>query len=42
MIRTLPNKILAAENQRVLPDEAMIVQQLGRTTAELERRTGPS
>ena len=31
----LPNKILAAEYQTVLPDEAMIVQ-------ELERRTGAS
>ncbi|SAL67845.1 PDDEXK nuclease domain-containing protein [Caballeronia humi] len=38
----LPNKILAAEYQTVLPDEAMIVQQLERTTAELERRTGPA
>ncbi len=36
----LPNKILAAEYQTVLPDEAMIVQELERTTAELERRTG--
>jgi len=26
----------------VLPDEAMIVQELERTTAELERRTGAS
>jgi hypothetical protein len=36
----LPNKILAAEYQTVLPDEAMIVQAVERTTAELERRTG--
>jgi hypothetical protein len=34
----LPNKILAAEHQTVLPDEAMIVQELERTTAELDRR----
>ena len=34
----LPNKILAAEYQTELPDEAMIVQELERTTAELERR----
>jgi hypothetical protein len=38
----LPNKILAAEYQTVLPDEAMIVQELERTTAELDRRTGAS
>src|ERR1700733_6784078 len=38
----LPNKILAAEYQTVLPDEAMIVQELERTTAELERRNGAS
>lgn len=35
----LPNKILAAEYQTVLPDEAIIVQELERTRAELERRT---
>lgn len=38
----LPNRILAAEYQTVLPDEAMIVQELERTTAELARRTGPA
>ena len=38
----LSNKILAAEYQTVLPDEAMIVQELEPTTAKLERRTGAS
>jgi YhcG PDDEXK nuclease domain len=38
----LPNTVLAAEYQSVLPDEAMIVQELERTTAELDRRTGAS
>ncbi|MEW9586942.1 YhcG family protein [Paraburkholderia sp. DGU8] len=38
----LSNKILAAEYQTVLPDEAMIVQELERTAAELERRTAAS
>jgi predicted nuclease of restriction endonuclease-like (RecB) superfamily len=36
----LPNKVLAAEYQTMLPDEAMIVQELKRTTAELDRRAG--
>ncbi|MEI7297395.1 PDDEXK nuclease domain-containing protein [Paraburkholderia tropica] len=34
----LPNKILAAEYQTVLPDEETIAQELERTRAELERR----
>ncbi|WP_213309116.1 PDDEXK nuclease domain-containing protein [Paraburkholderia sacchari] len=34
----LPNKVLAAEYQMVLPDEATIVQELERTRAELDRR----
>jgi hypothetical protein len=38
----LPNKILAAEYQTVLPDEAMIARELERTTAELDRRTAAS
>ena len=38
----LPNTVLVAEYQTVLPDEAMIVQELERTTAELERRSGAS
>jgi predicted nuclease of restriction endonuclease-like (RecB) superfamily len=35
----LPNKILAAEYQTVLPDETLIAEELERTRAELERRT---
>lgn len=35
----LPNKVLAAEYQTALPDEAMIVQELERTRAELDRRS---
>lgn len=38
----LPNKVLAAEYQTVLPEEAMIVQELERTTAELDWRTRAS
>ena len=34
----LPNKILAAEYQTVLPDEKLIAQQLERTRVELEQR----
>jgi hypothetical protein len=34
----LPNKILAAEYQTVLPDETLIAKKLDRTRAELERR----
>ncbi|MDH6148234.1 hypothetical protein OKW46_002159 [Paraburkholderia sp. WSM4179] len=34
----LPNKILAAEYQTVLPDETLIVAELERTRAELEQR----
>ncbi len=34
----LPNKILAAEYQTVLPDEATFAQELERTRTELERR----
>jgi hypothetical protein len=34
----LPNKVLAAEYQMVLPDEATIVRDLERTRKELERR----
>jgi len=35
---SLPNKILAAEYQTVLPDESLIAKELERTRAELERR----
>ncbi|AYZ64469.1 DUF1016 family protein [Burkholderia multivorans] len=35
----LPNKVLAAEYQMVLPDEATIVRELERTRAELEQRS---
>jgi predicted nuclease of restriction endonuclease-like (RecB) superfamily len=35
----LPNKVLAAEYQMVLPDEATIARELERTRSELERRT---
>ncbi|MFM0334362.1 PDDEXK nuclease domain-containing protein [Paraburkholderia strydomiana] len=39
----LPNKILAAEYKTVLPDETLIVDELKRTSAELEqRRSGAS
>ncbi len=38
----LPNKVLAAESQTVLRDGAVIEQELERTTAELDRRTGGS
>jgi YhcG PDDEXK nuclease domain len=34
----LPNKILAAEYQTVLPDEKLIALELERTRAELDRR----
>ncbi|RKT14312.1 putative nuclease of restriction endonuclease-like (RecB) superfamily [Paraburkholderia sp. RAU2J] len=34
----LPNRILAAEYQTVLPDETLIAQELERSRAELERR----
>lgn len=34
----LPNKVLAAEYQMVLPDEATFVRELDRTRVELERR----
>ena len=34
----LPNKILAAEYQTVLPDEALIARELERTRVELEQR----
>lgn len=34
----LPNKILAAEYQTVLPDESLIAKELERTRTELERR----
>jgi predicted nuclease of restriction endonuclease-like (RecB) superfamily len=34
----LPNKILAAEYQTVLPDETLIAEELERTRAELEQR----
>ena len=37
----LPNKILAAEYQTVLPDETLIAKELERTRAELERRRTP-
>ena len=35
----LPNKILAAEYQTVLPDEKLIAHELERTRAELDRRS---
>ena len=35
----LPNKVLAAEYQTVLPDEKLIAQQLDRSRRELESRT---
>lgn len=34
----LPNKILAAEYQMILPDEATFARELERTRIELERR----
>jgi len=37
-LENLPNKVLAAEYQMVLPDEAVVAQALQRTQAELERR----
>lgn len=37
----LPNKILAAEYQTVLPDETLIARELERTRAELEQRRQP-
>jgi len=33
----LPNKVLAAEYQTVLPDEKLIAQELGRSRRELEK-----
>jgi hypothetical protein len=36
----LPNKVLVAEYQTVLPDEKLIAQQLDRSRRELEKRTG--
>jgi hypothetical protein len=38
----LPNKVLAAENQMVLPDAKRLAQQLGRTRRELETRQWPT
>lgn len=38
----LPNKVLAAEYQTVLPEEATIARELERTRAELERRASGS
>ena len=38
----LPNKILAAEYQTMLPDEKLIAQELERTREELERRDAAS
>jgi len=38
----LPNKILAAEYQTVLPEERLIARELERTRAELERRGMPN
>lgn len=35
---SLPNKVLAAEYQTILPDEATFVRELERTRIELERR----
>ncbi|CAD6561770.1 hypothetical protein LMG28727_07542 [Paraburkholderia kirstenboschensis] len=37
----LPNKILAAEYQTVLPDETLIAEELERTRAALEKRKMP-
>ncbi|PXW24862.1 PDDEXK nuclease domain-containing protein [Paraburkholderia caballeronis] len=37
-LENLPNKVLAAEYQMVLPDEALVAKELERTHAELERR----
>jgi hypothetical protein len=34
----LPNKVLAAEYQTVLPDEKMIVEELRRSRVQLEKR----
>ncbi|MGB2603721.1 MAG: PDDEXK nuclease domain-containing protein [Candidatus Sulfotelmatobacter sp.] len=36
----LPNKVLAAEYQTVLPDEKLIAEELERSRRELENRTG--
>jgi len=36
----LPNKVLAAEYQTVLPDEKLIVRELERSRRELEKRAG--
>lgn len=41
-LENLPNKVLAAEYQMILPDEEMIARELERTRAELERRGGGS
>jgi predicted nuclease of restriction endonuclease-like (RecB) superfamily len=38
----LPNKVLAAEYQTVLPDEQRLAEELGRTQRELERRRKPA
>jgi hypothetical protein len=35
----LPNKVLAAEYQTVLPDEKLIAEELERSLRELEKRT---
>lgn len=37
-LENLPNKVMAAEYQMVLPDEAVVAQALERTQAELARR----
>ena len=37
-LENLPNKVMAAEYQMVLPDEAVVADALARTQAELERR----
>jgi len=36
----LPNKVLAAEYQTVLPDEKLIAEELDRSHRELEKRAG--
>ena len=39
-LENLPNKILAAEYQTVLPDERLIAEELERSRRELEKRSG--
>jgi predicted nuclease of restriction endonuclease-like (RecB) superfamily len=39
-LENLPNKVLAAEYQTVLPDETLIAEELERSRRELEKRPG--